>query len=296
MGLLDLVLAKNPTDELPVGFRADLGFGEDAAIFQAIGFDDGDNFELQQAYAVADVDALGGMNVKIGKWASPCGAEVIESGDNWNTSRSYLFGYAVPFTHTGVHASTVLGDDFTLGAAVVNGWDNVEDQNDAKTGMLCLGWKPRDRLSVALNGCYGAEQANDTGNQRALLDLVLAAGPFSNLTVMLNADYGSEEETAIGGGTATWKGVALYGRYDFLERFALSARAEVFDDEDGARLGVADQTVREGTLTLSYRYESLELRVEARHDISDERVFDDEDGLAQDDRMTTLAFETIVRF
>ena len=36
-----------------------------------------------------------------GKFVTPIGAEVIESQDNWNYTRSILFGYAIPFYHLG---------------------------------------------------------------------------------------------------------------------------------------------------------------------------------------------------
>ena len=36
-----------------------------------------------------------------GKFVTSAGAEVIESKDNWNYSRSLLFAYAIPYWHFG---------------------------------------------------------------------------------------------------------------------------------------------------------------------------------------------------
>src|SRR5437773_172971 len=41
----------------------------------------------------------------IGKFVTWNGAEVIESKDNWNYTRSIQFGFAIPFYHTGVRAT-----------------------------------------------------------------------------------------------------------------------------------------------------------------------------------------------
>ncbi len=45
------------------------------------------------------------MQIDAGKFVTPIGAEVIESQDNWNYTRSTLFGYAIPFYHTGLRAT-----------------------------------------------------------------------------------------------------------------------------------------------------------------------------------------------
>ena len=45
------------------------------------------------------------MQCDVGKFVTPIGAEVIESQDNWNYTRSILFGYAIPFYHVGVRAT-----------------------------------------------------------------------------------------------------------------------------------------------------------------------------------------------
>ena len=69
---------------------------------------------LQQAYLTAVLPVGAGLTVDVGKFVTHMGNEVIESKDNWNYSRSFLFAYAIPYYHTGIRltyplASTLSG-------------------------------------------------------------------------------------------------------------------------------------------------------------------------------------------
>jgi len=57
------------------------------------------------------------------------GYELIEGYDGYNDnySRSILFGYAIPFTHTGVKASYAFSSKVAGMVEVVNGWDLLRD-------------------------------------------------------------------------------------------------------------------------------------------------------------------------
>ena len=57
---------------------------------------------MQQAYVSL---LTGKLQLDAGKFVTPLGAEVIESQDDWNYSRSILFGYAIPFYHAGMRAT-----------------------------------------------------------------------------------------------------------------------------------------------------------------------------------------------
>ena len=108
---VNLALEKPLSTESPIGFRTDLLFGDDAEQIHSTGLGDvvaGDNplpFDLQQAYVTARAPIGAGLDFKVGKFVTLLGSEVIRSLDNWNYSRSFLFGFAIPFTHTGALAS-----------------------------------------------------------------------------------------------------------------------------------------------------------------------------------------------
>ena len=69
---------------------------------------------LKEAYVSYLAPVGKGLQVDFGKFVTPMGAEVIESKDNWNYSRSILFGYAIPFYHFGVRAKYAFNDKYSL--------------------------------------------------------------------------------------------------------------------------------------------------------------------------------------
>jgi hypothetical protein len=179
--LMELNFSRLPTKPGEAGFRADVAFGTDQRYFAAQDFysDPSQRFsqfkdaDLKQAYVEYIADIGNGITLDAGKFVTMHGAEVIEAYDDMNASRSFLFGYAIPFTHTGFRASydAFKGDKDSVGkwtvmAAAVNGWDNIQDQNDAKSFMFTSNWQAVKWFNWTLNAMYGDEQTVD---QRALL-------------------------------------------------------------------------------------------------------------------------------
>ncbi len=251
-----------------VGFRVDLDAGPHIPFLsRSAGLDMGD-FGLRHG-CLTYLDQSG-LRFDLGKFVTPAGSEVIESFDgiNMNASHSYLFGYAIPFTHTGLKVAYPLSDAFSLMAMVTNGWDNVVDNNDAKTIGLQLTVIPVTDLSLIVFGLMGAEQTLNNSNQRKLLDVILSYKVSDAFSLTLNADYGMEDVPD----EATWSGIAGYIRYAFSDVFAVNLRAEVFEDADGLRTGTI-QTLREVTLTPEYRVTpKLILRGDFRYDWTGNRA------------------------
>src|SRR5712691_6076891 len=86
------------------GGFANLTLGKDADVIAPFDSNPGatKKFDVTQAFAQY---ATGPFTVIAGKYVTAAGAEVIKSPSNVNYSRSILFGYAIPFTHTGVRAT-----------------------------------------------------------------------------------------------------------------------------------------------------------------------------------------------
>ena len=114
LSLAEVAFAKGVTPESRVGFRADLNFGKTADLVAAYEpEDDGQEIykHIQQAYVSL---LTGKVTWDVGKFVTPIGAEVIESQDNWNYTRSILFGYAIPFYHVGLRATVAATDKVSL--------------------------------------------------------------------------------------------------------------------------------------------------------------------------------------
>lgn len=297
----EVVLERLPPDKGGVGFRTDLFFGEDAEVITPTG-STRDEFDLQQAYISLKPPLnfnlpFGNWQwIKLGKFVTMHGAEVIEAKDNWNFSRSLLFGYAIPFTHTGIRAGYQFIDGLSGYLGINNGWDNVNDNNKSKSVEGALAWAASDKLSFNLAGMYGPEQASNDHSQRGLVDFLATYKPFDKWTLMVNADYGHEEDVVEAGKDGYWSGVATYLRYDPLSWLSLISRTEFMSDRQGLRIvSGTNQDIWEQTLTLELKpYKDLITRLEYRHDQSSSPAFTDNQKATS--HQDTIGLEMIYSF
>lgn len=293
MDLLQLEVSKET--ESGIGFHAVLDYGETAGLIQSDwGGDLAHNFEVQQAYMTYTFGIGNGIEMKFGKFATLLGGEVIESPYNPNVSRSFMFGYAIPFTHTGVLFSTALHDNISLTAGVVNGWDNVRDNNNGKTFLGSLGLEFGD-LAWTFNGVFGAEDDDSGSSKTGVFDTVLTYSPMENVDLLANFDYGTASEQ-VDGDDADWMGlsgiVSLGGGLldESLADWSFALRGEWFSDMDGYRTGI-DQDLREVTGTFKWQMtENLQARLEFRHDWSNKDVFHDGGGYSDDQDSMIVEF------
>ncbi len=290
LNMIGLSISKLPAQGF--GGAVVLNAGEDANVTASSGTGGSDEFDVQQAYVNY---SSGSTQLMFGKFATLQGAEVIESKDNWNFSRSILFGYAIPFTHTGARASFAVSDALGLTIGVNNGWDNLVDDNDAKSLELQAAFAPAENWFINIQGMIGNEVVAAGSEQRTLIDVVAGYDASDSLSFLFNADFGSQDKGAAGGKDADWSGYAGYVNYKFSPRWRLAGRFEYFKDDDGFRSGTS-QDWKEGTLTLAYMpMDGVELRGEARRDTSDEKVFLDDDGDLNKDQ-NTFAVEALYSF
>src|SRR5262245_45560075 len=147
LSLAEVAFAKAVSPESRVGFRTDLDFGK-AADLTAAFEPASDGKEIYKHIEQAYVSLLTGkVQWDAGKFVSPMGAEVIESQDNWNYTRSILFGFAIPFYHVGLRATVTASPKLRFTGYLVNGWNNGSEINGNKTVHLGLTWKPNDKLA-----------------------------------------------------------------------------------------------------------------------------------------------------
>jgi hypothetical protein len=130
LALAEFAMSKPVTADERVGFRLDLDYGPVAGSVNA--FEPGDKGVLeniQQAYVSYFAPAGAGLTIDFGKFVTMAGAEVIESKDNWNYSRSLLFALAIPYYHAG--------------ARVTYTWPDPSRRTTQTSGVIC-----RTRSSV----------------------------------------------------------------------------------------------------------------------------------------------------
>lgn len=297
VNLVALSLAKQPA---PFGFQLDLVSGRDVAVFASLGDWKPKVADFKQAF-VSWKPGWGGLEIRAGKFVTTAGYEVIQAWENLNPnfSNSFLFGYAIPFSHTGLRLSLPVSSWLTLLAGANRGWDKWEDNNGALSYEFAATLTPADWLTLVLDTHHGPEQARDRRDLRHLYDLALTAKPTGSATLGLNADYGTEAaaSTLQPGARAEWLGGAAYGSYALHPRWTVSLRLEEFADRQGARTGVA-QTLRDANLTLDWSVlPSVVLRADARADRSSAPVFEGSspDSAPYRRSQATLALSVVVK-
>ena len=275
IGVAELVLQKPVANTGDVGFRFDLDFG---GVIPGLSVFPGDPVGLRQAFVSWIAPVGSGLRLDFGKMITLHGFEYIETFDNPNDnySRSLLFGYAIPFTHTGVMATYSFSPKLRAILQVVNGWDAETSQQNGKTICAQLNATPTDTISLYGNYCGGIETVPGAHVTRHLVDLNGTVKLTPWLTVGVNGDYGTD--TGAAAGDTAWYGAALYLKAESESGMGLALRGEYFKDRDGARTG-SKVAASEVTVTPYVKINSrLLVRLEGRIDVADSAYFTGGDG------------------
>jgi hypothetical protein len=308
LNMIELVADKAPDATASrVGYHVALGFGQAMNLVNAgegaspllpgtpLGGPPStiSNFDqyLKEGYLEYLAPVGKGLQINVGKFVTPAGAEVIETKDNWNYSRGLLFSWAIPYFHFGVSGKYAFNSKFALTGYLMNGWNNSVDNNSGKTTGFSAAWTPNSKFSLIENYLVGPEQSNDNSDFRHLTDTVVTYNPNAKLSLMANYDYGHDRVPVITPGLTTtnpvwWTGIAGYIKYAPNATWAIATRGEWFKDHNGFSTGTA-QNVGEFTLTLQRTLASkIITRLEFRRDMSDQDVFPYRTGLFKDAQNT----------
>lgn len=272
LNLAEVALEKKPTADSRGGFRIDLDYGPTTAWVHG-GEPGGTSIyqNIQQAYVSYLAPAgKGSLQLDFGKFVTQHGAEVIETKNNWNYTRSLLFAFAIPYYHMGVRATYAPNEKFSLMGDIVNGWNNVVDNNTGKTVGVMATLTPVSPLSIVLNYMGGPEQTDNNSDWRHLFDATVTYTASPQVALMGNVDFGHDTVSRTG---VNWHGLGAYLKYQPIAWFALVPRYEHYQDKDGFTTG-ASQTVQEFTITGEFKHkDGVMMRWEYRRDFSDAPFF-----------------------
>jgi Putative beta-barrel porin-2, OmpL-like. bbp2 len=286
-----------------VGFMVDGMYGADARLIHSNGLDfygpgDASNggqafpqnqFDLTQAYVTVAVPLGTGLTIEAGKFVTMMGYETINAINNPLYSHSYMFGYAIPFTQTGVLGKYNFTKDLSVTAGITRGWEqSTKDDNDSIDFAGQVAYTVNDKCTVTLSTTIGPERANNNSDYRDVFDLVVAYKLSDQLTLGANGDYGWEGHSSADGSDGQWSGIALYAAYTIDPRFTLNGRVEYFNDHDGARgLGAEAYEATVGVTCKPWPdnqwASGFEIRPEVRWDYSPTQIFE---GGTNNDQVT----------
>ena len=320
-----------------LGGKVELNYGTDADVFHSYPqvlyicpngvFTCTAPYNMQLDVTQAYASYTGGKFTLIGgKFETLAGAEVIESPSDLNFSRSILFGFAVPFTHTGLRLTYAATPQLSLIVGANRGWDTTyplssgqlvklgapaatAGDNGSITAEFGAAWNPSSTFSLTAQGYTGTPEnwlfsgcnAN-TGCTRQLIDVVATYHVNPSLTAGVNIDSGQQTGTMspafVGGvGTVTWKGVSGYVSQVFNPTITGTLRYEQFVDSQGFRTGFGVGTRwNEGTATAQFAVSPRwTVRGEVRLDTASQPIFlSTKSSTGSQASLTTFGLEAIM--
>jgi len=201
------------------------------------------NRELAQLIqeAVAGFRVANNLWIDAGIYLSHIGFESWISRDNWTYTRSLCSDFS-PYYQTGVKASWQVSPRFALQLHLLNGWQNIAENNNGKVVGVQAAFTPSDNISLTYNNFFGNEQSDSLASRtRFFNDVVVKCSLSPSFQIAGMIDFGSEEKPS-DSGTSTWYAAMLLGRFQATSAFALTGRVEYYSDKDQVivKTGTAD--------------------------------------------------------
>jgi Putative beta-barrel porin-2, OmpL-like. bbp2 len=293
-----VTLEKKNSVDSRLGFRVDVGFGE--TVDRIVSVSDSSRNDatkhILQAYGSYVAPVGSGLIIDFGKFYTPIGAEVIETKDNFNYSRGWLFTYG-PYYHAGFRAKYAFNDKVAATGFLVNGWDNIfennQNRNAAKTTGVQIALTPTKKFALTQTFMAGPEAplanvpaVSARDNWRQIADTVATVYVTDKFTLLGNFVHGRDGDNS--GVRGQWTGFAGYFKYAFSDKAAFSPRFEVLNDKNGLRTGTA-QTVKDITLTQEFKLANNFLtRFEYRRDFSNQAFFTNASGATRKNQNTFI--------
>jgi hypothetical protein len=277
-------------DGFGVGGRIDYVYGTDAPDTQAFGivppnwdntWDNGGQYgnALPQVYGEV---ATGDLSVKMGKFFTIEGAEVVPMTGNFFYSRQFTFYNTEPFTHTGVLTTYNVDDTLQLYNGWVAGWDSgFRDNGDAYMG----GFKAalNDDWSLVFStilGRFGEDRAPIALERGEDYSVVLTGKLSEKVSVMSQSDYLFTRDAA-GNVARNTFGNINYLFYKVNDRITLGHRFEWLNFGGAGFNNVQNDDNYNYTLGINYRaHANLLFRPEVRWVWDKERFGFNEDNAA----------------
>src|SRR5213594_2471609 len=289
LNALAVVLDKpyDPT-KFSAGFHSELLLGQDATLIRSNGFDLGAQADVPHLYVTLNIPTASGngLQIKAGRMVTLMGVEVIETIANPNWADGNQIIYVQNFNGTGVSVETKFNKYVDAQFRVINGWDQVSDNNSHKSLMGRVGLYPDALTSLGIVGYWGPEEASNNTANRYGVNAVLWRKLGGKVNVWLQGDYGQEQaNAALPDPTqdAKWWALGGWVTYDFSTTLGLALRGDYVNDENGARSSFnglvgfpanTGQKFGSGTATLNIRaWPGAVVRPEVRYDRSTLQAF-----------------------
>jgi len=275
-----------------VGVTAFLRFGPSVPIFYLNDFGGAGLDGILGGYVTVKPTAE--LVIDAGYFGTIYGAEVLENYINFNYTRGALYYAMQPFYHFGVKAAYAFNDTVTLRAMIVNGANDIVDENDSPAFGLQLALNDLGGVfDLAVGGFYETGDDSNWGIE-TFFDTV-ATLTLGDLTVLANFDYNINRATGDEAEVSYW-GVMGTVAYSLTPELGIAGRAEYLSDPDNALWeGFAPAALEPDfnlvtlTATLDYKpFDHVILRPEFRYETAAGDIYADSDGAPTDSWYTAV--------
>jgi Putative beta-barrel porin-2, OmpL-like. bbp2 len=197
---------------------------------------------IKQAYV--NYKASDKLTFTMGQFGTHIGYELIDAPLNFHYSINNTFNAGIPFYHLGLKANYAISSKVSVMAGIVNGTDNINDNNRGKSFIGQVTVNPAKGLTVYINTIQGNEanarsNGQDTTSYFGVLDLVATYQVNNHLLLAFWGMYGTHQGEYQGSTyfteTKHWSGVNFYASYKLSDLFSIGTRIEHFDNQEGAR-------------------------------------------------------------
>lgn len=274
------------------GFVIDFGFGQNTAVMA--GYAESTQY-IPQAYMKWQMSPS--WNLYFGKMMTHMGLESSYSVENWSYSRSLLYTFGLPISHTGLALEWKVSPTFVTTMYLYNNWSGAFEYNKTKNLGFRFDYTPSENFNIKYNVIGGNEKTAIPDSIRIVHDL--------NFTWMMSSEFGLQVDSILGGenkaqagADVTWSSV-LAGLLWKMGKNAVDLRVEMFADTNGYAIaggfGSAAANIQNlSSIVLGHSWQlgsGLKSRFELRQDQSDKNVFTDMNGAVTNAQLTgTLAF------
>jgi hypothetical protein len=255
-----------------------------------------------------------------GQFGTHIGYEYIDAPLNFHYSINNTFNAGIPFYHLGVKATYAFSDKVSLMGGVVNGTDNVNDNNRGKSLIGQLTVLPAEGFTIYLNTIQGNEAnsrvtGKDTSSYFGVLDLVATYQVTDKVLIGAWLMRGTAKGEFQGGSyfdeAKHWSAANLYLTYKLSDIVSIGTRLEYFDNRSGARAlltngnGTDVETVTftgnfslaDGKLTLKpeFRFDNFRKQTGLPGEVVPQQ-FADSDGNFSKNTQSTIGMAAIYKF
>ncbi|QJR36306.1 outer membrane beta-barrel protein [Gemmatimonas groenlandica] len=179
--------------------------------------------EAVVGYKIADHVWIDG-----GIFYSNMGMEGWVSRDNPTYTRSLVGDYS-PYYSTGVKATWAATPKLTARLDIVNGWQNISENNSGKGAGIRLDYAVTPTSTLSYYNFISSEAGSRVRSFNGVGAKLATAGGW---TLLGEADYGTQSRPAGAAGTSSWINTAAIVRRQVAPTIALSGRVEYMRDPD----------------------------------------------------------------